>query len=243
MEQGVIIGADQAAEWLIPWWWERYSSYCSRPVTIVDFGMSKSKVTWCEKRMDVIPCTADVAQVLPKNKIAKEHLKLWKKQYRGPLWTARNAWFKKPRACLLSPYELSLWIVLDCEVCGSLDSLFARWNPKFELAIGRQDFRLDEPIVYNSGVILFRKNAPFLARWDQLCRAQNGTMMGDQDVLTSILLEGTTHFEELSPYYNWLMYAGIEPGIVIAHWAAGWGKELISKFGGLHALNKKTLAR
>lgn len=236
MKHGIIIGADASAEWLIPWWWERYSYHCKLPASIVDFGMSKKQVAWCKKRMEVIPFSSEPLQVQPKSKIAKDHLKLWKKQYRGPLWTAREAWFKKPGACLLSPYDVSLWLDLDCEVCGSLDSLFAEWDPKMELVIGRQDFRLDQSIVYNSGVILFRKKAPFLAKWDLLSHTLNGTRMGDQNVLTEILLEGKTPFKELSPYYNWLMYSGIEPGIVIAHWAAGWGKEYISKFGGLHAL-------
>ncbi|MGH2639857.1 MAG: hypothetical protein ACRDF4_11365, partial [Rhabdochlamydiaceae bacterium] len=89
------------------------------------------------------------------------------------------------------------------------------------------------PIVYNSGVILFRRGSPFLKEWDLRCHKQNGTMMGDQDVLTEILLEGKIPFKKLAPFYNWLMYSGIQPGIVIAHWAAGWGKEYIRKYGGL----------
>jgi hypothetical protein len=60
--------------------------------------------------------------------------------------------------------------------------------------------------------------------------------MGDQDVLTSMLLEGKIRYKEMSPLYNWLMYSGAQPGIIIAHWAAGWGKEYIRKFGGLDSL-------
>jgi hypothetical protein len=110
-----------------------------------------------------------------------------------------------------------------------------------ELVIGLQDFRLDKPTVYNSGVILFRKESPFLNEWNLRCELNNGHHMGDQDVLTEMLLEGKTFFKVLPPHYNWLMYAGIEPGIVIAHWAAGWGKEYIKKFGGLNKLQKKAL--
>ncbi len=236
MEQGILIGSDISAEWLIPWWWKRYSESNDHPVSIVDFGMSQKMRKWCQKKMEVIPFSMDPVYVRPKNEIAKEHLKLWNKQYRGPLWKAREAWFKKPGACLLSPYDLTLWIDLDCEVCESLDPVFREEEEGVELVIGRQDSRLDAPVIYNSGVILFRKNSPFLHEWNRLCLAQNGTMMGDQNILTSMLLEGNIRYKELSPFYNWLMYSGMYPGIVIAHWAAGWGKEYIRQFGGLKSL-------
>ena len=235
MTLGILIGADRNAEKLIAWWWRSYSRYCSLPVAIVDFGMSEKRRVWCEKRMQVIPLK-DSISVMPKDAIALNHLKLWKKQYRGPLWEAREAWFKKPKACRLSPFDLTLWLDLDCEVCSPLDSLFGELEEGIDLAIGLQDFRLDKPIVYNSGVILYRQGGSFLHEWDVQCQLQNSTMMGDQDVLTKILLEGKTPFKVLSPYYNWLMYGGVEPGIVIAHWAAGWGKEYIRKYGGLFNL-------
>jgi hypothetical protein len=235
MKKGILIGADKSAEELIPWWFRHYSRNCDLPVAIVDFGMSKKRRAWCKKRMEVIPFP-DTVSVKPKDEIAPDHIKLWKKQYRGPLWQAREAWFKKPKACRLSPYDLTLWLDLDCEVCGPLDPLFREFNEGIELAIGLQDFRLDKPVVYNSGVILFRRGSPFLQEWDLRSHQQNGTMMGDQDVLTGMLLEGKILFKQLAPIYNWLMYAGIQPGIVIAHWAAGWGKEYIRKHGGLFDL-------
>jgi hypothetical protein len=238
MQQGILIGSDIAAEWLIPWWWKRYREFNGRPVSIVDFGMSLKMRSWCLKKMEVIPFSLSPIDVRPKNEISKEHLKLWKKQYRGPLWQAREAWFKKPGACLLSPYDLTLWIDLDCEVCESLDPVFAEARDDVELVIGKQDWRLDAPVVYNSGVILFRKKSPFLHEWNLRCFSQNASMMGDQDVLTSMLLEGNIQYKELSPFYNWLMYSGVQPGIVIAHWSAGWGKEYIRRFGGLSSAHK-----
>lgn len=241
MKTGVLIGSDKYGEELIPWWWAHYSSYCNLPVAIVDFGMSKKMRAWSNKRMQLISLKSTFS-VVPKSEILPEHLKLWKKQYRGPLWQARKAWFKKPKACLLSPFDVTLWLDLDCEVCGPLDDLFTGFDKGIELAIGLQDFRLDKPTVYNSGVIVFRKGSRFLKQWDLRCQQHNSTMMGDQDVLTAILLEGKIPFKVLPPHYNWLMYSGIQPGIVIAHWAAGWGKEYIKKFGGLNQLQKSFAA-
>jgi hypothetical protein len=235
MKHGILIGADKSAEELLPWWWKHYSRHCSLPVAVVDFGMSKKALAWCKKHMQLITLKTS-SSVTPKNLIAPEDLKRWKKEYHGPLWKAREAWFKKPKACLLSPFDITLWLDLDCEVCGPLDSLFNELQPDIDLAIALQDFRPGTPTVYNSGVLLFRKKSPFLKEWDQLSQTHNGSMMGDQNVLTSILLKGKIRFKQLSPYYNWLMYRGAEPGIVIAHWAAGWGKEYIRKHGGLFDL-------
>lgn len=240
MKQGILIGADKSAEDLIPWWFRNYSRHSTLPVAIVDFGMSKKAISWCKQRMQVI-FLQESTIIKSKAEIAPNNLKLWKKQYRGPLWKAREAWFKKPQACRLTPFELTLWLDLDCEVCGSLDPLFAEFEEGMELAIGLQDFRLDKPIVYNSGVILFRQESPFLEEWDRSSQEQNGVMMGDQDVLTELLLEGNISFKQLSPFYNWLMYSGVHPGIVIAHWAAGWGKEYIRKYGGLFALLEQSM--
>jgi hypothetical protein len=232
MTQGVLIGADQHAEELIPWWWSCYSRHCSLPVAIVDFGMSHKRRLWCQKRMQVIPLI-DAISVTPKASVTSVHRKLWKRQYRGPLWQAREAWFKKPTACRLSPFEVTLWLDLDCEVCAPLDDLFLAFEKEIDLAIALQDTSLDAPPVYNSGVLLFRQGSAFLKEWDLECHLHNEVMMGDQDVLTQILLAGRAPFKVLSPYYNWLMYRGVEPGIAIAHWAAGWGKEYILKYGGL----------
>jgi hypothetical protein len=238
VKEGILIGADQAAEKLLPWWWNYYSRYNKRDVVLVDFGMSKKGRAWCHGRIPCIECPK-VPFVKSKESIHPVIVTTWKKRYPGPLWKSRNAWFKKPAACLLSPFDRTLWLDLDCEVCGSLDLLFAEWEEGTELAIAREDFRLSNQQMFNSGVILFQKGAPFLQEWNQRCCLQNGSMMGDQDVLTAMLLEGEIAFKELPPFYNWPMYAGFQMGILIAHWVSGWGKKYIQEFGGLHTLLKK----
>lgn len=235
MKEGILIGADQGAEKLLSWWWSNYSRYNHRPVTLVDFGMSKTVQAWCKDRFTVLENFL-TQSIQVASDIEPNLVKTWKKRYRGPLWKSRQAWFKKPAACLLSPFDITLWLDLDCEVCGSLDPVFAAWEDQIELALAREDFRLSQQEMFNSGVLLFRKSAPFLQQWNDRCQKYNDTMMGDQDVLTDMLLKGEIAFKELPPIYNWPMYAGITPGILIAHWVAGWGKKYIRKFGGLHTL-------
>lgn len=235
MTQGVLVGADRNAEQLLPWWWNNFSRNCSLPVAIVDFGISKKYRVWCESRMQIINLKTSIS-VVPPHQIDSAHLKLWKKQYRGPLWNARSAWFQKPQACLQTPFNKTIWLDLDCEVCAPIDGVMEGLEVGVDLAIGLQDTREGATLVYNSGVMVFRKGAVFLKEWAKRCHHQNSKVMGDQDVLTEILSEGDTSFKILSPYFNWLMYRGLEPGIVIAHWAAGWGKEYIRKYGGINKL-------
>lgn len=233
MTQGVLIGADQNAEKLLPWWWEHYSRHCAWPVAIVDFGMSKKSRAWCQKRMQIISLQ-DPVSITPQHLVASKNVKAWQAKYKSPvLWQIRAAWFKKPQACRLSPFEWTLWLDLDCEVCAPLDSLFAQSSDEIELAIAPEycgsTKRFDKPDAYNSGVMLFRQGSPFLKEWEKRCQASNNKRLGDQDVLDDILATGKTPFKILSPCYNWLMNRGGITGIFIAHWVAPWGKNFILK--------------
>lgn len=238
MKEGILIAADSYAEELIPWWWSHYSRYNNRPVAIVDFGMSKRRKKWCQNRMGLISYPPEEFFVLKKEEIPPEYISRWTKngKYASMFWHAREAWFKKPKACLLSQFDLTLWMDLDCEVCGSLDSIFAQQEKGIDLVILKEDCRLNNQQPFNSGVMLIRKNSSFLKEWDYLCKTQNGAVLGDQDILTKMILKGKVSFKELPISFNWLMGLGFHPEILVAHWAAGWGKEYIQKFGGLHAL-------
>ena len=232
--QGVLIGSDCKTEWLLPWWWKYYSKYNDLPVAVADFGLSPKMVKWCQKRFQVISCSQ--CFVHPKRAVSKHLAKQWQETYKGDVWQAREAWFKKPLACLAAPFDLTLWLDVDCEVCGSLEPLFEGFEKKTELALVRESHD------YNSGVLLFWKKAPFLKKWAELCK-DNDKYLGDQNVLTQLIVEGRIRIKELDPRYNWRMVQGFNDAVVVAHWCA-WGKEHIRKFGGLHDLaKKKTLPR
>ncbi len=239
MQKGILIGSDSKTEWLIPWWWKYYSKYNDFPVAIADFGLSPKMLKWCQKKFQVVSLKNSPDFVQQKSSFSKTLAKKWQKTYKGDVWQAREAWFKKPLACLETPFDLTLWLDVDCEVCGPLKPLFESLEKKTELAIVR------ETQDYNSGVLLFRKKAPFLKKWAQLCLKENGKYMGDQNALTELILAGEIQIKELDPKYNWHMIQGYNESVVIAHWCA-WGKEYILKFGGLHDLlegKKKTLPR
>jgi hypothetical protein len=228
MQKGILIGSDSNTEWLLPWWWKYYSKYNDFPVAIADFGMSPKMVKWCQKKARVFPVKGP--QVQQKNNLTNKLAQKWQETYKGDVWEAREAWFKKPLACLQTPFDLTLWIDVDCEVCGPLKPLFDSSEKNIELAAVREETQ-----DYNSGVLLFRKRAPFLKKWARLCIKENGKYMGDQNALTELILAGKVRVKELDAKYNWQMIKGYNDAVVIAHWCA-WGKEHIQKFGGLHDL-------
>ena len=234
MKKGILIGSDSKTEWLLPWWWKYYSRYNNFPVAIADFGMTPKMRRWCEKKGQVfsLKCPKDFIQ--KKSGLSKDIAQKWQATYKGDVWQARQAWFKKPLACLQSPFDLTVWMDIDCEVCGSLNPIFEVYDKGIELALVR-DERTVEEHNYSSGVMLFPQNAPFLKKWAKLCIEGNDKYMGDQNALTDLILARKVRFKELSPIYNWIMFQGYNVSVVVAHWGA-WGKEHIRRFGGLHDL-------
>jgi hypothetical protein len=221
MKKGILVASDRNIEWLLPWWWKYYSKYNNYPVAFVDLGMSDPMKKWCEEKGQVISLAADVD--VRENKEA--HL----------VERHRKAWFKKPFACLQTPFDLTLWLDVDCEVCEPLDRLFGQWEPGVQLAVAREN---KNTIEYNSGVLLFPKEASFLQEWARLCLEKNENYISDQNALTELLLEENIPFRELDQIYNWMMveeFPGFHASIVIAHWC-GKTKEHIRRFGGLHDL-------
>lgn len=229
MQKGILIGSDRHTEWLLPWWWKYYSKYNDFPVGIADFGMTPKMLKWCQKKAQVFSLKhSDFVQ--RKTTLSKNLAEEWQTNYKGDVWQAREAWFKKPFACLETPFDLTLWLDIDCEVCEPLVTVFDHLEKGTELALVRE-----EAGDYNSGVLLFQKNAPFLKKWAQLCLNHNDKYMGDQNALTDLILQKKIRIKELEAKYNWQMVKGYHDSIVIAHWCA-WGKEHIQKFGGLHDL-------
>lgn len=240
MEKGVLVGSDRLREWLLPWWWENYRRENNLPVTFADFGMSASARIWCEARGTVIDI--DPVPAAGKEEVPLSERKKWENSYSDGVWDARPAWFQKPLAVRQCSYEIGLWLDLDCEVLGSLLPLYEQ-DPSVDIALAREPergqeallvegMRLPEEIVYNSGVIVFRKNSPIIERWAKESLLRSDAFVGDQNLLSRLIFLENYPVSELSPVYNWRMAYGLCVDPVIIHWV-GWGKEYIKKYGGL----------
>jgi hypothetical protein len=233
MEWGVVVAADRGAEWLLSWWWECYSKHHNKPVAFIDFGMSDEAKAWCKERGQLIPFAEQSDFVTPKDKLGiKEQLR-WESIYGPKVWDARKTWFKKPLAMLQSPFQRSVWLDLDCEVCRPIDAIFEGIGPGILGAV-----RVDNRGSYNSGVIVFDKDSGLLRAWADACLKKSKRVIGDENLLSQLIRKNQFPFKELSRDFNWMMGWGYQPDLKIAHWAANWGKFCIETMGGIQTFLK-----
>jgi hypothetical protein len=216
--QGILVGSDQAQEYLLPWWWQHYSLHNTYPVIFIDFGMSSSMRKWCEERGE---CRT-VSKEIPLQAIPQESLELWKLMYGEGFSAYRKVWFQKPSALLQSPFALNLWIDLDCKIGGSLEPLFASLSPSTEIGLVE-----DIDGSYNAGVILFKQNSTIVNTWAHLILHHNATFAGDQEALYHALSIHPHLFTKLPFTYNWVRKRGPHPSALIYHYTGSIGKQMI----------------
>lgn len=219
-EDGIIVGADQTQEWLLPWWWENYCQHNYYPVTFFDFGMTEPMKDWCHAKGELIPLR--IADIFVKEKEEVAHGQEWESRYGEQFWTARKGMFKKPFACLQSPYRRTIWIDLDCEIVGSIHPLFQACG-SFGFAIAKD--RTD--LTYNSGVMAFQRNIPLIQEWADQTFEKNGDFPTDQHLLSKIIEEKRIFVFEIPPIYNWNVGYGLHPETVIYHWLGAIGKNVL----------------
>ena len=230
---GIVVGCDRFQEWLLPWWWTHYSAKSSYPVAFIDMGMSEEAAAWCKARGPHIKLPA-----IPYREPTK--IQSWEKRYGDKIWDTRQAWLKKPSAMLRSPFPLSLWLDLDCQIKGNLEPLFNLFLfNACELALVRDRQNLESllpgEVHYNSGVIAFRKDAPFLTQWiDTIAKLD---LPGDQEYLSRSLFLHKNDVLDLPPIYNWNGLWGENEHAVIRHYSGGMGKieilQSIASFSGI----------
>lgn len=237
--EGIIAGCDETLEWLLPWWLKRLRSNDSRPVLFVDFGLSTFGRHFCKQHGELL----ELAHAPLKESIDRKQAENWEKIYGKQLWKSRDQWLKKPRALLSTPFEKNLWLDLDCEVVGSLDPLFALLEHT-SVALARETENaeeherslgqlLEDEILYNSGVIAYRKDAPLITSWAEALSKRSQEVWGDQQLLSRLIYESKYQIQELDPIYNWRMSQGFNLSAQIIHWVGSWGKEYIRLYSGL----------
>ncbi len=220
-ECGVITGCDCAQEWLLEWWWERYSAENAFPVTFIDFGMSSQIRDWCRERGELIVVDLDMSFVKSKEEIDPQLADLWDSWV--DRWDSRKAWFKKPFALLHSPYRKGIWLDLDCEVLGPLDALFSECTLLSQVAMARErkmDLlpRFHPNLVYNGGVIAFLHGSEIIQKWAKAAVTRNHCFFGDDFLLSALIQEEGLEIVELAEIFNWRIVKGINLDAVIVHW-------------------------
>jgi hypothetical protein len=229
---GIVVGCDRQQEWMLCWWWGHYVEQNTLPVAFIDMGMSKEAVAWCRERGECIPLPA-IPYRTPKKRA------LWQECYGPGIWGVRPAWLKKPHALLHSPFDVGLWLDMDCEVKGSLDPIFHLMALGGEIALAQDAYKglMQWPgeVNYNAGVIAFRKNAPILSQWVEALSQHE--LPGDQEYLCRAIHLNQTEVMEIPRVYNWVSALGCpDEDVVIRHHSGGAAKaalvEVILNRGG-----------
>lgn len=225
MSRGILVGANERQEWLLPWWWNHFIKHCGYPVCFADFGLSKTMKTWCKKKGALLPISINDLFIKDQSEIDARTRADWEKRYPDTFWDARRGWFKKPLACLQSPYALTAWIDLDCEIVAPLDPLFN--TSGVALAKDQSAKTYDSRTVYNSGVIVFEQKHPLIVEWAKQALTQSGEFRGDQDLLSHIIAEQKWTVNELPQCYNWAVGYGKREDVVIYHWLGDAAKAVL----------------
>ena len=215
-QEGVIVGCSKNHEWMLPWWWMHYCKHNKYPVTFFNFGdMSPLAKLWCQRKGQLItlqiPTEIFVAE---RGAVNPEQLLIWEAHLHLNIHIARQSWFKKPFACLQSPYEKTIWIDLDCQVCGSIAPIFTCCDfpggismvqePPIVLAAHQKaNLILPEEMEYNGGVIAFRHGTVLVQDWARMCIEHNDALRGDQEVFSRMIFERGIKITPLHPSYNW----------------------------------------
>jgi len=229
-EWGVLTGCDLAQEWLLAWFYKHFRRHNpDLPIAFADFGMSKKGRQWCAERgvvFQVPPLPAAIAEkrgFLFQGDLWEE----WKLD-RSTISPARDPCFRKPFALQKSPFSRTLWLDLDCQVMGSLESLFTKklTAAKFG-ATPCNSFvhvkNLSKELVflvdkYNTGVILVEGNSPLLKSWASLIHERT-FFRTDEGSLSFLAGKNQMEIMNISDRYNWPVFSwGENSEALIYHW-------------------------
>ncbi len=233
--EGIIVASDLTQEWLLPWWWDNYSPFNNYPVMFVDLGMSSEMQQWCKERGVYVQLQVPGLFVAEKKEVSPVTVSSWEGKYGNKFWGSRQAWFRKPLACLQSPYKNSLWIDLDCEVKGPLKNAFDFCSHPSGLSVVRERLKTEE-VSFNSGVIAFQKGARIIRDWALKSLTDHLNYPGDQDILVAIIKNQNIQVGDLPEIFNSSRFNEPNAKDVIIHWHGPNGKSVIS-----HQIMKKNL--
>ncbi|MGR3973057.1 MAG: hypothetical protein QRY72_00530 [Candidatus Rhabdochlamydia sp.] len=207
MNQGVMIGCDEAREWMLPWWWERYQQWCTFPVVFGDFGMTPAAKRWCLARGDLLALKESRSRSM--NSSSDEHL------------------IDQMIALVTTPFQQTIWLDLDCEIMGSLTPLFGYLHPHTLLSLCSRDSSCLRKRVYNTGVIVYEKRSPILRAWASDVFKPGYDKEQESHLLEELLNQEKIDSVDIPSKYNWDVREGIHPEAAILHWQGDWGKQVI----------------
>ena len=196
-ERGIVLSSDRHAQWLLPWWWERFRQHNDYPVAICDLGMDDKFRRWVESVG-------------------------WRVFAIERLHAKAKAWHHSPRVREATPFDLTVWFDNDCEVRGSIDPVFeyakngfaCTADPYNTLNEGRDPRRIA------CGVIGYRWDDPVVSGWAALMERDWHRYVSDQDALYTIYRLGDPGVVQMPQEYQALPKdpADVRQAAVVYHW-------------------------
>lgn len=204
VSRGVIVGCCSKMEYLLPYFYINFRLNSNLPLVFFDFGMTSMGKAYCQKRGLLF--TIDDSLYAPKSDTQLELIK--------------TMWFKKPLAFKHTPFDETLWLDLDCKIYKPFDDIFETLGNKWISILAENPLELSPYHGFNSGVCVFKKNAPFISMWIKLSLEEGDKFPGDQDALSCIL---KNHLDQVSCLPQKFNYLYLKPGfdkkenVVILH--------------------------
>lgn len=202
--KGVIVGCCAKMEYLLPYFYINFRLNSDLPIIFFDFGMSTIGKNFCEKRGQIISINETLHP--PQSDTQLELIK--------------TMWFKKPLAFKKTPFDLTLWLDLDCKIYKPFDDIFDTIGDKWLSILPEKSPDSSSYNGFNSGVCVYKKNAPFIDLWINLSITKSDHFPGDQDALSFILQQ---HLNQVSPLPQKFNYLYLKEGfdkkenVVILH--------------------------
>ena len=199
-----LTGCDSNFEWMLPWCISNIQKHMPNiPVVVADFGLSQQGIK---------NAVENGAEILTG---------FWKPE--------RKSWFLKPEAVLLSPYEKTCWIDIDCEVVAPCPEIFDYAVTEM-LALTPDHWAKKRKRAYwATGVIVVKNKPMILKEWATQCRKEK--TRGDQEALYSIIGNSKDRVNAMPMEYQWLrldLKYGVDSNSKkIIHWTGPIGKRHI----------------
>lgn len=241
---GIIVGCDSVQEWMLPWWWKKYSEHNTLPVTFIDFGLSNEAKVFCEERGQRADLFLPESFAPHKEQVSSSLRKEWDELFEwedNPFWwNKRMRCHQKPFALLMTPYKHTLWVDVDCEICADLTSLFAKIASHDAIYIvprteEEQRYHEDKGITlsgetgYNSGTVGFHWGSDQILHWAEKTIQEHPFFISDEDLFSRLAFMEKWDVISLDQYYNWLPhFRGFHLEAKINHWLGNSGKFFLS---------------
>jgi hypothetical protein len=194
--KGVVVGCDYSNELFLEPWWNHYKLFNTIPVAFADFGMSKKARKWCCDRGVVFD--SKVPELPLYNRFCIPY-----------------RLFLKYLAIALAPFKEVVWINLECKVQRNLLPIFellksgGLWlRPTLEdftgtLLPGKYTyFTLPDEIVYDTGVIVTKKENTILSDTLNVALKDNHYCQNDSALLSRVAFYAKKPIHSLDLFYN-----------------------------------------